>query len=226
MSFFTAYTLVLLIGHKMNGIVSNYLEAEAKRFGIYMINFSLDNKFITNLDDDLFVVVKNKDDEIQMVDFNTKKVNVILENITKQIQQELVRLENGKIDDLVMADTFKGLRYKGIRQGVVLELPMGLLLNNIFLANNGPVIPVKLNFIGDVLVNLKTKINNYGINNTSMEISAHIEINEKITMPLSTKTITVKNDIPLAIKIIEGKIPNFYQSQIQTDSKLFTLPID
>ena len=155
-----------------------------------------------------------------------KKVNIILEDITKQIQKELVMLENGKIDDLLIADTFNGLRYKDIKNGVVLELPMGLLLKNIFFSNNGPVIPVRLNFIGDVLVNLNTKINNYGINNTSMEISVHVEISEKITMPLSTRTITIKNDIPIAIKIIEGKIPNFYQSQIQADSKLFALPIN
>jgi len=38
------------------------------------------------------------------------------------------------------------------------------------LSNLGPKIPVKFDLVGEVIINIETKITNYGINNAMMEI--------------------------------------------------------
>ena len=89
----------------------------------------------------------------------------------------------------------------------------------------GPVIPVRFTFIGEVTTNLKTKVKTYGINSVYMEVSIHVEVRQRITMPLRTKEVKSALDIPLTIKIIQGTIPNYYQNQILGDSSLFSLPL-
>lgn len=217
--------LLVFIGKKVNPIIYKYSNLEAKRFGIYVINYSLNKEFVNSLNDDLFDVVKTSDGDIQMIDFKTKEVNKELEKITEKIQKNLISLENGKIDDIIIADTFRGLRFKDIKQGVVCELPMGVLLSNALFSNSGPVIPIKFNFIGQVSTNLETKIKNYGINNAYIEVNIHIKLNEVITMPMQTKKINVETDIPIAMKIIQGNLPIYYQSDLQRDSSIFSLPI-
>lgn len=217
--------LLSVIGKKVNPIIYKYSNLEAKRFGIYVINYSLNKEFVNSLNEDLFEVVKTNDGEIQMIDFKTKEVNKELEKITEKIQKNLIDLENGKIDEIVIADTFKGLRFKDIKKGVVCELPMGVLLSNALFSNSGPVIPIKFNFIGQVSTNLETKIKNYGINNAYIEVNIHIKLNEVITMPMQTKKINVETDVPIAMKIIQGNLPIYYQSDLQRDSSIFSLPI-
>ena len=50
------------------------------------------------------------------------------------------------------------LDLKKIKKGVVCEIPTGMLLSDTLLANNGPVIPIKLNFIGQVMTHFKTEV--------------------------------------------------------------------
>ena len=133
---------------------------------------------------------------------------------------------NGKLNEIVIADTFKGLRFKDIKHGVVCELPMGVLLSNALFSNSGPVIPIKFNFIGQVSTNLETKIKNYGINNAYIEVNIHIKLNEVITMPMQTRKINVETDVPIAMKIIQGNLPIYYQSDLRRDSSIFSLPVD
>ena len=221
-----AIIFVLQIGKRLNPTIRSYSQIEAKRFGIYVINYSIDKDFVKNLNGDIFETTNNDKGEIQMIDFKTKEVNEILEKATKQVQNKLIDLENGNIGNMDIANTFKGLRFKSIKNGVVCELPMGVTLSNSFFSNIGPVIPIKFNFIGQVLTNLNTKVETYGINSVYMEVSLHIEITELITMPLKTEEVKVQTDIPLTIKVVQGTIPNYYQQQLQKDSSIFTLPME
>ncbi len=217
--------LIHVLGKKVNPIILRYSTVEAKRFGVYAINSSLKQEFMQQLDDDIFETTFNDQKEIQMIDFKTKKVNILLEKVTERIQKRLVALENGDIDKLELANTFKGLKFKDIKRGVVCEMPMGALFSNSIIANNGPVFPIKLNFIGDVMTNLNTKVNTYGINSIYLEVSIHVELEERITMPQFTDSTKISTDIPLTVKVIQGSIPNYYLSALERDSSIFSLPI-
>lgn len=221
-----AFILIQLMSKKINPTILKYSTIEAKRFGVYIIDYSLDQDFLNQLDEDIFDITTNQKGEIQIINFKAKKVNTLLEKVTKQIQVRLIDLENGKLDNLELADTFKRLKYKKNKKGVLCELPMGILFSNALFSNNGPVVPIKFNFIGSVITNLNTKIKSYGINTVFLEVTIHIEVTEQITMPLLTKTTKSDVDIPLTIKVIQGKIPNYYQTQLQQDSSIFSLPVE
>ena len=226
LAFLISVVFVLCIGKKLNPTIRNYSIVEAKRFGTFIINYSLDKDFLKSLNGDIFETTNNNKGEIQMIDFKAKEVNEVLEKATAKVQKQLIDLENGNIDNMNIADTFKGLRYEKIKNGVVCELPMGVVFSNVLFSNSGPIIPIKFNFIGQVLTNLNTKVETYGINSVYIEVKLHIEITELITMPLKTEEVKIETDVPLTIKVIQGSIPNYYQQQLQKDSSIFTLPIE
>lgn len=226
LAFLISVVFVLCIGKKLNPTIRNYSTVEAKRFGTFIVNYSLDKDFLKSLNGDIFETTNNNKGEIQMIDFKTKEVNEVLEKATAKVQKQLIDLENGNIDNMNIADTFKGLRYEKIKNGVVCELPMGVVFSNVLFSNSGPIIPIKFNFIGQVLTNLNTKVETYGINSVYIEVKLHIEITELITMPLKTEEVKIETDVPLTIKVIQGSIPNYYQQQLQKDSSIFTLPIE
>lgn len=226
LAFLISVVFVLCIGKKLNPTIRNYSTVEAKRFGTFIINYSLDKDFLKSLNGDIFETTNNNKGEIQMIDFKTKEVNEVLEKAAAKVQKQLIDLENGNIDNMNIADTFKGLQYEKIKNGVVCELPMGVVFSNVLFSNSGPIIPIKFNFIGQVLTNLNTKVETYGINSVYIEVKLHIEITELITMPLKTEEVKIETDVPLTIKVIQGSIPNYYQQQLQKDSSIFTLPIE
>ena len=90
----------------------------------------------------------------------------------------------------------------------------------------GPKIPVRLHYTGDVNSNITTKITSYGINNALIEIGVHLEVTVQVILPFSSSVKKLENDIPIAIKMIQGKIPSFYSGSILKNSDTFTLPIN
>ena len=225
LAFILSLVLVQKMGKKMNPIILKYSEIEAKRFATYMVNSSLDKKFLNSLDDNLFKIKKDSNGNIELIDIKSRAANILLEDVTKKVQSGLLDLENGNIKNMDLADTFYGKKFKNIKKGVVCEVPAGVIFSNSLLSNTGPVIPIKFNFIGQVLTNLDTKISSYGINSVYMEVYIKVEVNEQITMPLRTKNVTTEVDIPLSMKVIQGTIPNYYQNLIEKQGSSFSLPL-
>lgn len=222
----SSFFLIKFMAKKVNPVIYRYSNIEAKRFTTILINSSVNKNIVNKMNDDLFKVEKDSSGNIQMLDYDTKKVNSLLEEITKSIQNELLNLENGKIDNLNVSENFKGKNFSKVKSGIVCELPTSAVFSNSLLANVGPTIPIKLSFIGAVSTNLNTKIKSYGINNLFLEVNIHVEIDERITMPMMTKEIEVTVDVPLTMKVIQGTIPNYYyQNGLVENSNSYSLPI-
>ena len=45
-------------------------------------------------------------------------------------------------------------------------------------------------------------------------------------MPITSKKITITNDIPIAVKIIQGNIPNYYLNGLSGNSNMYTFAFD
>lgn len=224
LSIILSVLVVHLIDKKVTPILLRYAKSETRRFSTIVINNAVDDEVIDKLNnEDIFMVTKNNSDEIQMIDFDTKKVNGVLEFINKKITNDLRGLEDGNIKDLDVVDTFKGVNFKNLKKGIVCEVPVGIVFSNSLLSNMGPVIPVKLSFIGDVMTKLKTNVKNYGINNVYVEVNVHVEVVQKITMPISTSEVLVSLDIPLTAKMIQGKVPTYFAGSSGKEN-LFSLP--
>ncbi len=218
------YITIHIIGTKINPILLGYAQMETKRFATLLINQTVTEELVDTLEmDELFMINKTETGEIQTVDFNPAIVNKVLSLASKAVQQKITALENGNIEEL--PKSLEGMNFSKLKEGIVCEIPLGILTGNSLLTNLGPRFPVRLSFLGDVITNIRTKIDSYGINNALVTISIKVELTERITMPLSTKEETIEIDIPIAIKMVQGKVPTYYQNGLDKNSNIFSLPL-
>ena len=212
-SFLSSFFLLEILGKKLTPSIYKYVNIESKRLVTNIVSTSVNTIVSQNLTDNLFTITKNKQDEVEILDYNTKQVNEILKQITENIQKNLLSLEEGKINNFAVAETFKKGRFKSAKAGVICEIPFGTLKKNSFYANMGPYIPIRMTFLGSVKSNIDTKITPYGFNSLVVEVSVHIEIEEYITMPTSSKKSLIEIDSPLTLKIIQGIVPEYYYKE-------------
>lgn len=168
--------------------------------------------------DEMIIVTKGSDNEIQMIDFNSVIVNRVLTSITDKLLSNLKGIETDTT--LFDSDIYK------YSNGIVYDIPLGVVSNNIFLSNLGPKIPVKLNMVGDVSTNINTEIKEYGINNALVKISIDVSLNEKIVIPFISKTVNVSASVPISLKLIQGNIPIYYGDGFSRNSNILSTPIE
>ena len=216
--------LVSILGKRANPILINYLSGEVERIVSNVIESSINDLLTQEINDSLFFITRNNQNEVEMIDYNTEKVNSLLSNVNKMIYSKLYNLEEGNIDEFMLSSSLSGGNYKFVDSGIVCEIPFGALTGNGFLANLGPLIPVKISFLGQVSSHLKIKVTSYGINNLLLEIYIQVEIKEKISLPKSIDVSTIQIKAPLSIKIISGVVPDYYGGIIDKDSQTTFFP--
>ena len=85
-----------------------------------------------------------------------------------------------------------------------------MLFNNSLLSNLGPKIPVKINLNGDVITDIKTEVQSYGINNALIKVNANIKVYMQVIIPFKTREIVVEANVPIVMKLVEGNVPSYY----------------
>ena len=130
LSIISSFILVGYTGKKLNKKLYNYVNFESKRIVSNVVNYSINEIIAENIIDDLFEITKNNRGEIELLDYNTKEVNKLLQKVNQSVQKELVKLEEGKVKEYVIAETFKQGKFKQIKSGIICEIPLGVLKEN------------------------------------------------------------------------------------------------
>lgn len=213
-----------IINERVNPILFSYAKVESKKFASIIINKSIEKNVAADLIiDDLYLINKNNQGEITSVDFNPAIVNKVLTKVTSSVQMNIKALEEGNLDLLEASDDV--LIYydkENLKKGIIFRIPSGIVFNNSLLANLGPKIPVRFMLVGDVLSGINTKVTNYGINNALLEVGVNIKITLKVLLPISSEEVNVETTVPLAIKMIQGTVPNYYSNGIKSE---FSIPL-
>ncbi len=209
---------------KIEIALKDYSELETERFLDTIINSLVKNKVLKESQTkDIIEIYKNKNGDILYADFNDEIVNEVLSSSIEMVQSNLIAIENGKIDNLSLPSSIYS-KYNKLDQGIIVEIPTGSLINNALFANIGPKIPMRLQLLGGIKGNVKTDIKEYGINNSLISIKIVIEVTEQVVLPISTNKVKVATEIPITTKIIQGKIPTYYQNGLTTNSPIFSTP--
>lgn len=212
--FFLFVGVILLLSffnRKITPVLMEHAEIQSKRVILLVMTQAVSEQInVQETIDNLFIETKNEDGTIKSLDYNPIGMNKLLAYVSTNVRKYLQNLEEGKIDEINFTDTSYTVSLSKLKNGIVSEVPSGIIFGNTLLSNLGPNIPVRLNLVGDIKVNLKTNVTNYGINNALVEISIHLEVTERVILPFQTKAITVTNDIPVVVKLIQGNIPNYY----------------
>lgn len=198
-----SYFLTKHYSNKIFNALYSYAESQSKKIVTEIINSSLTQELEQDLDSEtIYEIIKNDKGEIQLIDFNTTKVNQILSSLTNNIETKIKNMENSQIlsaEEVIPTS-----------DGLIYNLPIGAVTGNVFLTNLGTKIPLKIFLMGDVLSTIDTSITEYGLNNALLKIGIKITINTRVIAPFTSEEFTITQDIPISVKIIQGTIPEYY----------------
>ncbi len=208
------------IGNIIGKKLIDYAEIEVGRIARYIVNFAVNTENIKELEfNDLFITSKNSNDEIQSVDFDPVVVNNILNSVTETVIRYFKAVEEGNLDVINLKEGFLvNTSIDKLQEGIIAEIPMGVITGNSLLSNLGPKIPVKLSISGEIESYIDTEVKYYGINNALITVYVNIDVREQIYMPIATGQATITQKIPIAIKMMQGVVPNCYFGSLDVPS--------
>ena len=177
------------------------------RFYCIIDKYLKEGRIMRNLD--------NKENEI----YNEASISV--DDYDKEVKENLANIQQDKVESkFYLKSQFQP------EEGVILNFPIGLASDNVYFANLGPKIPVKMKMMETVLTNLKTRIKDYGINNALVEVYVDVSINYELITPVTFDQKKLNYEILLAAEIINGKIPTYYGGLYETKSNILNVPIN
>ncbi len=215
---FSIVFLTLLNKKAMPSIMS-YANVQTKRIGIEILR-SVGTKDVNDLlrNKELFTIIKNNEGEIESIDFNTAIINDALIVVAKNVRSKLKEVEKG---EGLPEEMYSELLDKNLKKGIIYEVPVGVVFENSFLSNFGPKIPVKIKYSGNVGLDVKTRVKQYGLNSALIEIFIYVEVTQRTILPFQSKDVKLTSEIPVIMKVVKGTIPN-YMSGI---NESYSLPL-
>ena len=156
------------------------------------------------------IKINYRDKKVSDVDYNLENTYDILIDIKSSVMEMIPKYDfSGYSYDVKVFDNF-----------MILEMPFYNYSSNLLLANLGPKISAKINYIRYVNGSVKTKIKTYGINSLQVELYLNIEIFSDIVVPFINKENITSMDILISSKIIQGEIPSIYNGLYESESKI------
>lgn len=218
---FASFYFINYYSKKATPIIVSYAEAETKKLIILVINKAV-TKQINNMNiDNIFDIKYSDNDYISTIDFNSRNTSMILSTITSLVELNLRAIEEGKIDMIELPqNSLSDYNFDLLDKGIIAEIPFGIVTGSSLLYNLGPKIPVKLSLVGDVSTGFSTDIVEYGINNAFIKLLVDVEVDTRIILPISSKNLKIRCSIPVAMKIIQGKIPEYYLNGFNSKSNI------
>ena len=59
-----------------------------------------------------------------------------------------------------------------------------------------------------------------------LETNINIEINQLVVLPIATKEMKITSSVPIAMKLVQGTVPNYYFNGIDRNSNTITIPTE
>lgn len=186
MSFLLTLLIINYLSNRAYEILYPMAVSKTRKVVTKIINSACDEMLINN---NLYNIIKDSNDEIKMINYDTKEATKIINTITYNIEENIKKNENGNVID---------------------EIPFGVIFNNPLLINLGPKIKLRLNLIGDIMSNLETEVKPYGINNAYVEVRVSLTVTARIVLPFVTDEVIISNVIPISMNVVSGNVPTGY----------------
>lgn len=215
--FIVGFIVFNFFSKRVEPVIFKYAEVETKKFSNIIINNAVNKTIADKISNDqIFMVLDDNNGDIKSIDFNSSKINKYLTDATISIQKDLKNIEKGNVYYVNSIDDL-GKKYNknDLKKGIVFYVSSGLFFKNALLSNLGPKIPVKISLTGDVISYVSSDVSDYGINNSMIRVYANLKVDENIILPFKSKTISMEAKVPIAVKFISGKIPQYYYGSVK-----------
>lgn len=182
-----ALMICLIIYNSIDPIFENLALTEAKAIATKITNEESTRAIVGYTYEDLFTIEKDSEGNIQMINANILKMNLLTSDIASFIQNSLDNTDSSKI-----------------------KLSIGSLTGIKMLSGIGPNMSLKISSAGDVETDLRSEFVSQGINQTLHRI--YLQINSRVTIltPIKTLQEEISNQVLLAEHVIIGQIPSTY----------------
>lgn len=171
-----------------------YAKQKSYYYSSVLINDAISNQIVPNIDTSKIIMMETKSNGIvSSVIVDVYQINLLISKMTKQIQDELLVLQNDKQNELNR-----------------LKIPIGVILDNPIFNNLGPNVNISLRIIGSVQTDIASSVKPYGINNSLIEVVIKTKVRFQVAIPFQKDEILVETSTPLLIKIIQGSVPHYY----------------
>ena len=177
-----------LFVNRLNSNIREVCEYRCKTAVNKVITKAVSNQLKGSAD---YIEIDREGDTITSIRANTSEINELKNSITNDINTALENISNDTLD-----------------------IPIGTLSGVVFLSNVGPDIPLQLNHIGAVDVDLKSELTSAGINQTRHRIYLSINTKVKVIMPGYHNDVPVNSEYLVSETIIVGKVPDTYLGSI------------
>lgn len=187
--FLVIVLLVLYYFRVVVPIVVSLSQEKIRSLSTRVISQSIGETIITqNINyDELVEISYSSNGKIELIEVDSVKVNLIVREITKQVQRHFDNLSN-----------------EGIR------IALGTFTGIPFLYGIGPQISVQLVPVGTVNTNLNSSFNSAGINQTIHRLYFDISASVGMVLPANTASIETEMQVVLCESILVGEVPNVY----------------
>lgn len=175
--------------------------SQIKSKAVNIMNTTTSQTIASSGYDNLVTIHRDNENNITLLEVNSKNVNKLNNDILTNVQNEL--------------DSGRMLEY---------NLPLGTFSGLPILSGIGPDINLKISQIGNVKSKFNSQITSLSINQSFHKIYLTISIDVCIFLPLYTQNVTITNNILIAESIIVGKIPNTYLNSDSFTTALNLLP--
>lgn len=190
-----------IVNKSIQPTLIKYGEVQTHKMATVVMTKAVKDRLKEGFDVDSLMKVQNdKNGKVSTIDLNTKQVNEILTSTTAYIEKYLHQVEKGDMEALGLPE----------ETGVSMSVPLGRITDNALLGNLGPDIPIDFTTIGHVNTDIKQNVKPHGINNTAIEVVMEVDVTLQVIIPFRTKEITVKQNIPIATRIVQGEVPSYY----------------
>lgn len=153
-------------------------------------------------------------------DITNRKASDILAQYDYQNTVQMIRSDDGKNSilktDIVTINKIASDIAIAIQNEIddlekqEIEIPVGALTGNKYLAGMGPNIKIKIISAGDIVTDIKTEFKAAGINQTVYRIYLNLECNVSILTAYKTIGDTIINQVLLVETVVVGEVPETY----------------
>lgn len=205
---------ILLLGLALTGLILWYLEknltevvlslanARARALAVTALNEAADEVIRDGVSyDELIHVTLDESGRVQMIQTNTREMNLLASRVSLNAQMRLEAIENQSV-----------------------MVPLGSAFGFTLFAGTGPEIRVSIVPVGTVIASLDTEFQSAGINQTRHKVFLTLRGSVRIVIPTGAETVEAVTEVAVAESIIVGDVPDSFVDVNNNSDMLNLLP--
>ena len=189
----TVALIILLL--RARPVVLAYAQNRAKALMISAFDEAVKSA-VVSLDfkySDIAVIVRGEDNNVNSIEIDYQKLNLLRAEISKQISETLGRSEDGD-----------------------LSIPLGTLLGNEYISGYGPTLNFKMRYSHVPVLDFESKFTSAGINSVFHQIIIKANLSCGVLMLGASNNFSVELSAIAAQTVISGVVPNSFTNVVET----------